>query len=558
MTRGDSARTCAIRLACALLFFSLFVAGPANAALDDLPTDWSNFTYVNYTYLGGDVIDFESSSDPSNGGAAVSPASLDIASCSPDGANPGGESSTRIAYYDVDGDPATLGDAYMSFGIRIDGDPLNSGQQRGYVNNHWNILIDIDNDGYKEFVIDIDGNFTGSQADRFFLHYNDLDTQAVDPDDSAPFDPGKDTLDEWYASGPGATGDASTYNNTRTTVSSCGPDTDYWLDVQVPLTALNDGTTQLVFPSTPVRIFYSTSASNTDPLQKDWMMDPGGLGGGGFVLTDPIIFGDIYSGTGGVQPLNNPPTAVDDLAAANPTVPVNIDVLANDSDPDGDPLTITLVSDPPNGTAVIDAKGTPNPGDDEITYTADSGFSGTDTFTYTVEDGNGDTATATVEVTVPLASADVAVDLSVDDPAPTVGDTVAFTVQVSNAGPADATVQVTDLLPDGYSYVGDTGGGDYDSATGVWTAGTVTSGSPAVLTITATVNASGNYTNTATITGLNASDPDTNNNQSSITVVPGGSPVGPSQPTAIPVFGFGGLLTLSGLLLLVARRYLKP
>ena len=68
--------------------------------------------------------------------------------------------------------------------------------------------------------------------------------------------------------------------------------------------------------------------------------------------------------------------------------------------------------------------------------------------------------------------------MMVDDATPQVGDTIAFTIIVSNAGPADATVQVTDLLPSGLSYVGDTGGGTYDSATGTWTAGTVSSGSP--------------------------------------------------------------------------------
>ena len=45
--------------------------------------------------------------------------------------------------------------------------------------------------------------------------------------------------------------------------------------------AINDGMAQLIFPATPVRIFYSTSASNTDPLQKDWMMDPEAIGGDG-------------------------------------------------------------------------------------------------------------------------------------------------------------------------------------------------------------------------------------------------------------------------------------
>jgi len=49
--------------------------------------------------------------------------------------------------------------------------------------------------------------------------------------------------------------------------------TEQWfVDFQIPLTALKDNFgNQLVYPDTPIRLAYSTSASNTDPLQKDWM-----------------------------------------------------------------------------------------------------------------------------------------------------------------------------------------------------------------------------------------------------------------------------------------------
>jgi len=93
-----------------------------------------------------------------------------------------------------------------------------------------------------------------------------------------------------------------------------------------------------------------------------------------------------------VTAVNDPPVANDDSAETEQEVPVVIQVLANDSDVDGDQLTITAVSDPSNGTAEI-ASG-------EIIYTPDSGFAGTDTFDYTVSDGKGGTDTATVLVTV--------------------------------------------------------------------------------------------------------------------------------------------------------------
>jgi hypothetical protein len=89
--------------------------------------------------------------------------------------------------------------------------------------------------------------------------------------------------------------------------------------------------------------------------------------------------------------VNCPPVAVDDTATTVNGFPVTINVLANDSDPDGDPLTVTSVSDPPNGTAV-------NNGDGTVTYTPDCGFFGTDTFGYSISDGQGGTDTGLVTV----------------------------------------------------------------------------------------------------------------------------------------------------------------
>jgi subtilisin-like proprotein convertase family protein len=100
-----------------------------------------------------------------------------------------------------------------------------------------------------------------------------------------------------------------------------------------------------------------------------------------------------------VNPIADPPGAVDDTAATDEGTAKIIDVLANDSDPDGDTLSVTDVSTPANGTAVI------NP-DDTITYTPDAGFTGTVTFDYTISDGNGGTDTGTVEVTVSPVSSD--------------------------------------------------------------------------------------------------------------------------------------------------------
>ncbi|NKQ35836.1 MAG: tandem-95 repeat protein [Chloroflexi bacterium] len=93
-----------------------------------------------------------------------------------------------------------------------------------------------------------------------------------------------------------------------------------------------------------------------------------------------------------VNPVNDPPTAVDDTAETDRDTAVTIPVLANDSDPvEGDSLTIVSVGTPGQGTAVINGN--------TIVYTPAAGFTGTDAFSYTISDG-ADTATAAVTVTV--------------------------------------------------------------------------------------------------------------------------------------------------------------
>ena len=74
--------------------------------------------------------------------------------------------------------------------------------------------------------------------------------------------------------------------------------------------------------------------------------------------------------------------------------PVNIDVLANDYDPDNHGIWLLAASDAANGTVTINA-------DDTITYTPAAGFTGTDSFTYWIVDGQSALANAVVTVTVP-------------------------------------------------------------------------------------------------------------------------------------------------------------
>ena len=93
-----------------------------------------------------------------------------------------------------------------------------------------------------------------------------------------------------------------------------------------------------------------------------------------------------------VTNLNEPPAAEDDEAATDEDARVVVDVLANDTDPDGDGLRVASVSAPAHGTARVVSGG--------VAYTPQADYHGTDRFTYVASDGNGATAGATVVVTV--------------------------------------------------------------------------------------------------------------------------------------------------------------
>ena len=94
-------------------------------------------------------------------------------------------------------------------------------------------------------------------------------------------------------------------------------------------------------------------------------------------------------------PVNTAPTAVDDATTTAEGTAVDIDVVANDTDLEGDTLQVTSVTMPSNGTAVIKSGSATT-----ITYTPNTGFHGSDSFTYVASDGNGGTDTGTVTVTV--------------------------------------------------------------------------------------------------------------------------------------------------------------
>jgi len=133
----------------------------------------------------------------------------------------------------------------------------------------------------------------------------------------------------------------------------------------------------------------------------------------GFVGTDTFTY-TISDGRGGnatatvtVTVQDNPPVAVNDAATTPAATPVTLNVLANDSDPQNDVLTLVSTTTPANGAVTFAANG-------NVTYTPNAGFAGIESFNYTIRDANGSTATATVSVTVSALPAN-RVPVAVDD-----------------------------------------------------------------------------------------------------------------------------------------------
>ncbi len=101
-------------------------------------------------------------------------------------------------------------------------------------------------------------------------------------------------------------------------------------------------------------------------------------------------------------PFNRNPVPGDDDITTTANVAGSVDVLANDSDPDGETVTMTGHGEPLNGSLAFVGS--------VATYTPAQGFVGTDSFTYSVSDGVGGSATGTVNIAVtdqpPVANTD--------------------------------------------------------------------------------------------------------------------------------------------------------
>ena len=182
---------------------------------------------------------------------------------------------------------------------------------------------------------------------------------------------------------------------------------------------------------------------------------------------------------------NIAPIAAADNAAGNEDAIINGTVLANDSDPDGDALTVDTVpvQGPEHGVLVLNTDGS-------FSYTPDANYNGSDSFTYRVTDADGAVSSATVSLTItavndgpsaaPIADRDSTAGTSVTFDAATAftdvdGDTLAYSATGLPPGLSldPATGQVTGTLttPGNYSVTlsAADGNGGNASTTFIWT-----------------------------------------------------------------------------------------
>lgn len=122
-----------------------------------------------------------------------------------------------------------------------------------------------------------------------------------------------------------------------------------------------------------------------------YVPDPGYSGSDSFTYTLKDEDGGTATGTISVT-VNNFPVAGDDSFLVGQSAFRTVDPRGNDTDPDGQTLTITGKTNGAHGAVTFTAT--------SVTYAPTTGYLGSDTFTYTVSDGAGGVDTASVAITV--------------------------------------------------------------------------------------------------------------------------------------------------------------
>ena len=176
-------------------------------------------------------------------------------------------------------------------------------------------------------------------------------------------------------------------------ISTVEEDTLY--EYQVAASDIDNGDSLTISSSTPLPSWLILSDNGDGSASLMGTPDNNAVGEYdiNLTVTDDSSASDSQAFTLTVINVNDAPIAENDNATATEDTQLVFTVLNNDSDPDGDTLTIATVS-ANNGTVTV------NSADQSLNYSPNANFNGSDTINYTISDGNGGTATALVMVTV--------------------------------------------------------------------------------------------------------------------------------------------------------------
>ena len=288
---------------------------------------------------------------------------------------------------------------------------------------------------------------------------SDDGTVVINDDGTLEFTPNPDffgeaVIDYTITDGNGGFDDAPVFvtvenvNDAPVAVDDCVA-TDLDTPVTIPVLA-NDSDPD----GDPLRVTSATSDDGTVTINDDGTIEFTPTAG---FTGDAVVTYTITDGNGetaeaiakiSVGEDSEPPLAVDDTAEKNEDTPVTIDVLANDTDPDGDPLEVISATSP-DGEVTINDDGT-------LEFTPNPDFNGPTSITYTVTDGNGGEDTATVDVTVnPVNDGPEAED---DTANVNAGDTVTVPVLLNDSDPEDDPLTIVSASsPDGTVVINDDG-----------------------------------------------------------------------------------------------------
>lgn len=216
---------------------------------------------------------------------------------------------------------------------------------------------------------------------------------------------------------------------------------------------------------------------------------------GGFTYTVSDGAGGQSTGTVEVtvNAVNDAPTAIGDTATGTEDTPLTLtaaSLIGNDSDIDGDALTLSAVGGASNGAVTLDG--------DTVIFTPDADFSGAASFTYDLDDGNGGAATGTV-----------ALDIAATNDAPTdIGLTGGSVAEDAPIGAVVGTATAVDIDGgDSHAFtLSDDAGGRFaiDRASGVISVASAldfeTDGAEHIIGVTATDTGGESVTRSLTLT----------------------------------------------------------